>query len=53
MSVRKVYMVVVDGVLVYSGSIASCNVVYKAMSRYFELFEVNKDVLIAFKQEVK
>lgn len=53
MSVRKVYIVIIDGVVVHSGSIASCNVVYKAIARYFELFEVNKDVLIAFKQGVK
>lgn len=52
MSVRKVYMVIVNGDVVYSGSYASCLSVYDAFSNFFRInFELEStfDISIAFK----
>lgn len=53
MSVRKVYQVIVDSSVVFSGSYASCMSVYESVSRMNDFGLCNVDVSIAFKPTVK
>lgn len=48
-SVRKVYQVIVNGLVVFSGSYASCVSVYEAFAKFASLYNEDLNLVIAFK----